>query len=506
MHQPTPENLLSMSGICKSFGPVTVLEDVNLEVKPGELHVLAGENGAGKSTLIKILGGVYTRDHGEVLIEGKAVNFSSIHDATAAGVGIIHQELSLVGELSVVENIFLGREITKFGILQKAQMRQTAQELLAKLDLYIDVTKPVEHYPIGTQQMIEICKALSLKSKILVMDEPTSALTEPEVEKLFKIIDQLKSWGVGIIYISHKMEELYKIADTITVLRDGEYIGTAPASELPQSQLIHWMVGRELADQFPRRRSNPGKRILNVENFTVPNKDMPTCPLVNNASFHVREGEIFGLAGLEGSGNSALLNGLFGTYGNSVQGTIQFAEKHIKSFKPSTSIKSGMALVTNDRKKTGLVMGMSIIENASLAALAKYCNLGILKRSQERTAVEQSTSSLKLKAASLDMDVNNLSGGNQQKVVLSKWLQTNPRLLMLDDPTRGVDIGAKHEIYELLNQLTDQGIAIVLVSSEMDELLTLADRIAVMHRGEITLELTHENATPQAILKAAMGQ
>ncbi|HAL44330.1 MAG: hypothetical protein A2Y12_16030 [Planctomycetes bacterium GWF2_42_9] len=506
MTQYDNKQLLSMTGISKSFSSVPVLTDVNFNLNAGEVHILAGENGAGKSTLMKILAGVYSEYSGSIAVSGENVKFSTIHDATRAGISIIHQELSLIPTMTVAENVFLGREKCKGPWLAKKQMRQMSKALLANAGLDIDVNKHIGDYPLGTQQMVEICKALAFESKIIVMDEPTSALTDVEVEKLFAIIAKLKQSGCGIIYITHKMEEIYRIADRITVLRDGKYVGTAPASELPQHKLVAWMVGRELNQQFPRHRSHPGDVRLSVKNFTVPDPTGKPFPAVSEVSFEVRAGEILGVAGLGGSGNSELLNGLFGSYGSSAKGQCVLNGKPYSPSNPSAGIESGIAMLTNDRKVTGLVLGMDIICNTTLAALRKYSPFGWLLPAKEAESAKKQGQSMNLKAASLTMPVDALSGGNQQKVAIAKWIETQPTVFLLDEPTRGVDIGAKHEIYELMNKWTSAGIAIVLITSEMPELLAMSDRIIVMHRGKITAEFASYDATQERILAAAMGE
>ncbi|MEN6383778.1 MAG: sugar ABC transporter ATP-binding protein [Phycisphaerales bacterium] len=498
--------LLSMTGISKSFSGVQVLNDVQFQLNSGEVHILAGENGAGKSTLMKILAGVYSEYTGSIAVNGTNVKFSTIHDAARAGISIIHQELSLIPTMTVAENVFLGREKCRGLWLAKRQMNLMAKKLLESAGLDIDVAKDVGDYPLGIQQMVEICKALAFESRIIVMDEPTSALTDVEVEKLFAIVAKLKQSGCGIIYITHKMEEIYRIGDTITVLRDGKYVGTSPADQLPQQKLVTWMVGRELNQQFPRHRSNPGHVSLSVKNFSVPDPAGKPFPAVSDVSFEVRAGEILGVAGLGGSGNSELLNGIFGSYGSAPKGNCTLNGKPYSPSHPAKGIEAGIAMLTNDRKVTGLVLGMDIIHNTTLAAIRKYSPFGWLLPAKEARAAKTQGQSMNLKAASLTMPVDALSGGNQQKVVIAKWIETAPKVFLLDEPTRGVDVGAKHEIYELMNKWTAAGIAIVLITSEMPELLAMSDRIIVMHRGKITAEFASTEATQERILAAAMGE
>ncbi len=501
-----PNNpLLQMTGICKSFSGVQVLTDVLFDLKPGEVHVLAGENGAGKSTLIKILAGAYSDYAGRILLDGKPVRFNSVLEASAAGIAVIHQELSLVTSMTVAENIFLGREKTSGPFLDGRAMTQQAHKLTADIGLDIDVTRELADYPLGIQQMIEICKALAFDSHIVVMDEPTSALTDVEVKRLFDIIERLKDARCGIIYISHKMEEIYRLADRITVLRDGSYIGTAPASELDQPKLVNWMIGRELKQQFPRHKSQQGPVRLSVSDFSVPDPTGKPVPAVDNVSLSVRAGEILALAGLQGSGNSELLNGIFGTYGPSVRGAAELDGRQYKPTNPAGAIKSGISLLTNDRKVTGLVPEMTIVHNVTLASIEKCSPCGWLRPHRESVAAERQRQALNIRAASMRMQVDSLSGGNQQKVAMAKWIETQPKVLLLDEPTRGVDVGAKHEIYELMNLWTQQGIAIILITSEMPELLAMSDRVIVMHRGRITAEFTAAQATQENVLNAAMG-
>ncbi|MHC4394616.1 MAG: sugar ABC transporter ATP-binding protein [Planctomycetota bacterium] len=507
MTEKKQTRLLKMDRICKAFSGVQVLCDVGFDLYSGEVHVLAGENGAGKSTLIKILGGVYDDFTGRIHLGSEQVRFKSVTEAAAKGISIIHQELSLVGSMSVAENIFLGREKTRRFCLDKTSMTRQAHKRLASLGLDIDVSRPVADFSLGTQQMVEICKALALDCRIIIMDEPTSALTEPEVEKLFDIIEKLKNQGCGIIYISHKMEEIYRIADRITVLRDGRYIGTASASELDREKMVQWMVGRQLNQQFPRHLTQTGDVRLEVKNFCIHSSGGKTRPRqVDDVSFRVRAGEILGIAGLAGSGRSQLLGGIFGTYGKQVSGQIKIDGKKFRPTSPKKAIDAGIALLTNDRKENGLVMEMNIVQNTTLASLGRFSPGGWLRPKRETAAAEKQTKSLKLKATSLGQLVNSLSGGNQQKVIIAKWIQTEPAILLLDEPTRGVDVGAKHEIYQLMNNWTEKSIAIVLITSEMPELLAMSDRIIVMHRGRITAEFAHDSATQEKILAAAMGE
>lgn len=497
-----------MTGITKRFGPVTVLRDVRFEVRCGEVHVLAGENGAGKSTLIKILAGVHTEFEGELEIDGRLVRPRSPHEAEALGVAVIHQELSLVPTMSVADNVFLGRPLSSPGgfVRRGAQHAQT-RRLLDRFGLaHVDPGEAVDRLPIGTQQLIEIAKALNGEAHVIVMDEPTSALNAPEVERLFALIGDLKSRGCGIVYISHKMQEIERLADRITVLRDGTYIGTAPVADLPVPKLVQWMVGREMGEQFIRHVPSLGSRRLQLEGFSVHPRGINHRPAVDDIDLHVHAGEVVGLGGLEGSGNSQLMLGLFGAYGRSViRGHILLDGEAVEVASPRRAITQGMAMLTNDRKTTGLILSQSIIVNTTLASLPAHSPGGWCRTRRELATAERLGETLGLRAASLSMSVGALSGGNQQKVALAKWLATKPKLMLLDEPTRGVDIGAKREIYELINQWTADGIAILLITSEMPELLAMSDRIYVMHRGRITAHLHGTEATADAVLEAAMG-
>lgn len=497
--------LVRMRGITKRFGNVTVLEKVDLDILPGEVLVLAGENGAGKSTLIKILGGVHTDFEGAIEMEGQQVRPSSPLDAGRIGVSVIFQELSLVPPMTVADNIFLEQPLTRLGLIKDTQQETRAQQLLDQLGITIDVRRRVEDLPISQQQLVEIAKALSRQAKVIVMDEPTSALNAPEVEKLFSLIASLKARGCGVVYITHKMEEIDCIADRITVLRDGRYVGTAPASDLPRQRLIEWMVGREFDEQFPKARCEIGGERLRLENFGLRGIGK-SAPAVTNISFSVKVGEIVGVAGLQGSGNTDLFMALFGARGRHVEGTASLNGRRLKISSPRAAIAQGVALLTNDRKATGLVLPLSIVANATLANLPRLSPGGWRRAQSEKRETQRLAQRLSLRAASLEQEVSTLSGGNQQKVVLAKWLQTEPQLLLLDEPTRGVDVGAKREIYELLTSLAGQGISILLITSELPELLALSHRIVVMHRGRVTGDLPRSEATPQRIIEAAMGK
>ncbi|MFH1069867.1 MAG: sugar ABC transporter ATP-binding protein [Candidatus Glassbacteria bacterium] len=506
-----PENdenrlLLEMAGIGKQFSGVRVLEDADFELAAGEVHVLAGENGAGKSTLVKVLAGVYDDYAGRIVLGGSPVRFGSPHQAREKGIAVIYQEISLVGGLSVADNLFLGRERTgRAGWLDRRSQESEARKILAGLGLELDVTLPVDHYPLGVRQMVEIGRALSVQARVIVMDEPTSSLAEPEVERLFELIGKLKARGCGIIYISHKMEEIYRLADRITVLRDGRRIATGRAAELPGDELVRLMVGREIVEQFPERRGVPGEVVLALKNFSVPAADGSLRLAVTDCSFELRAGEIVGLAGLQGSGNSELLHGIFGSYGRRVTGAVELEGRPFEVRSPAASIRAGLALLTSDRKATGSVGCLSVGWNVSLAALQKFSPRGWIEPAAERAAVRESLRKFRLKVASPGQSLDTLSGGNQQKALLARWQLTGPRVFLLDEPTRGVDVGVKHEIYEMMNRWTETGCAILLITSEMPELLAMSDRILVLSRGRIAAGFSRGEATQEKILHAAMA-
>jgi ABC-type sugar transport system ATPase subunit len=498
--------LVRMNQISKRFGHVWVLRHVDLEVYAGEVVILAGENGAGKSTLIKVLGGVHTDFEGTIEVDGRSARPKSPLEANALGVAVIYQELSLVPSMTVANNIFLGRALVRCGFVDDRLQRVRAQLLLDQLGLEIDVDQRVEDLPIAMQQLTEIAKALGQQAKVLVMDEPTSSLNAPEVEKLFELIRELKSRGCGIVYITHRMEEIQRIGDRIAVLRDGQHVGVAPARDLPPDKLVQWMVGRAVGEQFPRHTPRIGTERLRLAGFGVLDRRHKDRLAVDGVSLQVRAGEILGLGGLQGSGASELFWGLFGAYGRNVLGQAWLNQQPLRISSPQTAIQQGVALLTNDRKANGLVLPLTIVANATLAGLKELSPYGWRRPSREWAATHTQTQSLSLRAASLEMEVGALSGGNQQKVALAKWLQTRPQLLLLDEPTRGIDVGAKREIYALMNELTAQGIAILLITSELPELLAMSDRIVVMHRGRLTAELAREQATPEKVLEAAMGK
>ena len=524
--------LLQMQAITKDFPGVRALDAVSFEVRSGEIHALCGENGAGKSTLIKILGGVYPFGtyEGQLYINGNEQQFHTVRDAERAGIAIIHQELALIPEMTVAENIYLGKEPCQFGTIDRHRLYHEAGELLSQFGLTIPLHKPVHELGIGQQQLVEIAKALgrSLQAHIeqrrslqsgnallLVLDEPTAALTESEVEILRQILNQLRERGVACIYITHKLKEIFQIADRVTVLRDGNTVATQSieSPECTEGVLISQMVGRELTALFPKRRTKPiaengasQKDIaLRVENLsTYPSEP----PHLKDISFEVQRGEILGIAGLMGAGRTELISTIFGAYEGRWNGEIVIDGSAVQMHSPWAAIQHGMALVSEDRKRYGLLLDVDVVRNMTLASLSLASDITSYGLIDQNTAFQKSehyVDSLQIKTTSLNVPVNHLSGGNQQKVVLGKWLMTHPKVLFLDEPTRGIDVGAKAEIHALMAKLAQEGVAIVFVSSELPEILGMSDRVLVLHEGKITGEFLNDSLTQEDILRCAAG-
>ena len=501
-------SLLEMNHITKEFPGVKALDGVTFDLQAGEFHALVGENGAGKSTLMKVLSGVYPFGTygGDIVIDDKVQQFKHIRDAENAGVAIIFQELSLVKELTVGENIFLGREPSRFGVINWSELYHRATKLLKDLHLPIDPRTPVGNLGIGQQQLVEIAKALSQNAKILVLDEPTAALTESEVETLFAILTDLKARGVGMIYISHKLDEVFAMGDRITVLRDGRTVGTHDAKSLTKEKIISLMVGREVGDIFPASLHEFGETVLEVRNLTAFDVDNPAKKTIDDVSFAVRKSEVLGIAGLMGAGRSELLMAIFGAWFGQTSGEIYVEGKRVTIDSPSEAIENGIGFVTEDRKRFGLILEQTIVDNSTLAGLKQISGAFLTNRSRETVAARKVMSSLRVKANSPLTIAGTLSGGNQQKVVLGKWLLTNPKVLFLDEPTRGIDVGAKQEIYAEINRLAKDGLAIVMVSSELPEVLGLSDRVLVLHEGRLAGEFSKIEATPEKVMIAATGE
>ncbi|HMG74290.1 MAG TPA: ATP-binding cassette domain-containing protein [Pyrinomonadaceae bacterium] len=496
-----------MKSITKTFPGVRALDGVSFDLSEGEIHALVGENGAGKSTLIKILAGVYPHPEygGEILLDGSERRFANVRDAEKARIAVIYQELSLVKDMSVAENIFLGREPRRFGVINWEKLYSGAQKLLDDLHLAIDPLTPVRNLGIGQQQLVEIAKALSQDARIVVLDEPTAALTDAEVETLFVILHKLRSRGVAMIYISHKLDEVFRISSRITVLRDGRTVGTDATADLDEAGVIAKMVGREVGQIFPDSTHERGDVVFEVRNVTVEDPGVPGKLLVDRVSFTARKAEVVGIAGLMGSGRSELLMAIFGAHPGRKSAEIFVGQKPVQINQTSDAIRHGIGFVTEDRKRYGLILDQTILKNMTLAGLRQLSGRFVTDEDAEAVAGERSARDLRIKANSVFTIAGTLSGGNQQKVVLSKWLLTNPRVLFLDEPTRGIDVGAKQEIYAQINRLAESGLAIVLVSSELPEVLGLSDRVIVLHEGRVTGEFTRSEATPEAVMSCATG-
>lgn len=490
------EYIVEMEHINKTFPGVKALDDVSFNLKSGEVLALLGENGAGKSTLMKILSGVYTADSGNIRIFGQAVGNLTPKRAQEMGVAIIHQELNMCAHLSVAENIFLGREITESGLLSNQEMNQKAKAILDRLNMDIPPDTIVGDLAVSKQQMVEIAKALSINSKILIMDEPTSALTSKEIDDLFKIIKKLRDEGCGIVYISHRLEELQHIADRVTIMRDGRHITTMNFDDTSMQEIIANMVGREIKQKFPRVNMKRGKKIFEVKNLNAGR-------LVRDISFELYEGEIVGIAGLMGAGRTETTRAIFGVDPKE-SGEIILHGKPVTINKPMDAIKAGIVLVPEDRKNDGLCTGLSIRDNIALPNLDILSgSAGVVDKKKERAMVDKAVDELKIKLPNTEVNAGSLSGGNQQKIVVSKWLSRNSHVVMFDEPTRGIDVATKVEIYNLMNDLKKQGIGVIFVSSEMPEIMGISDRILVMCDGKITGELDIEDATQNLILEYA---
>ena len=493
------QKVLEMKNITKTFPGVKALDKVNFSLKKGEVHALLGENGAGKSTLMKVLNGIHQRDEGEIILRGEAVEFKNTKEAQNAGLAIIHQELELIPHLNVAENIFLGREEKKGVFINYKKLYQQTEEVLDMLGVNIDPKAKINDLNIGSQQMVEIAKAVSQNADILVMDEPTSSLTNQEIEILFELIERLKKQDISIVYISHRLEEVFEICDRVTVLRDGEFVGEVETTETDEDQLINMMVGRTIEERFPKMKFNPGEEILRVDNLSVTDK-------IINASFSLHKGEILGVAGLMGSGRTELAKAVFGVY-KEQKGDIYYRGEKIKINSPSDALNKGISYLSEDRKEEGLILGLTVADNISISILQTILNGRIfIDSAAESELAKKYIKDLNIKTPSEKQLVKNLSGGNQQKVVISKLLSIKPEVVIFDEPTRGIDVGAKREIYNLMQDLVDEGVAVILISSELPEVLNLSNRILVMHEKELMGELDAADADQEAVMKLATGR
>ncbi len=489
---------IEMRGINKAFGGNPVLRDAGFVLADGEIHALMGENGAGKSTLMKILTGVYTRDAGTVIVDGQEVVYKNPQEAEKAGIVFIHQELNVLFDLTVEENMFLGKEIhNRFGVCDKRAMRAEVRRILDVLGVKIDPGQKMDALSIGQQQMIEIAKALMVDAKVIIMDEPTAALTASETEVLFEVVKSLRKKGVSIVYISHRMEEIFELCDRITILRDGQYIGTRNIAETNMAEVVKMMIGREIGERYPERNVKLGDVVFEVKNLNCPG-------VFSDVNFSVRAGEVLGVAGLMGAGRTEIMQSIFGNMPH-VTGQIFMDGKEIHNKNPWDAMANGIGFITEDRKVEGLMLEESIMKNISVANLNKISSGGVLNAKAERDMVRKGIQDLSIRCTGPLHVCNNLSGGNQQKVVFAKWIFTDPRVLILDEPTRGVDIGAKKEIYSIINDLAAKGVAIIMVSSELPEVLGMSDRVMVVHEGHIGGFIDKEKANQENIMILATG-
>ena len=487
--------ILRMDGISKQFPGVKALDNVSLHVKAGMVHSIMGENGAGKSTLMKILSGTYSHDAGQIVINGEKVEFKNSHEALKKGISMIHQELSIIPDMTVADNIYLGHAPSRLGLVNDKKLMEMTVELFAKLGIEsISPKTKMRNLTIARMQMVEIAKAVSYDAKIIIMDEPTSAISEKEVEVLFRIIGELKAKGAAILYISHKMDEVFKISDYITVLRDGQYVDTKPASELDNDQLIKMMVGRELNEMFKRTPVETGDVVLSVHNLTRNGH-------FHNVNFSLHRGEILGVTGLIGAGRTEVAEAIFGLH-PADSGEIRIQGKQVNIRRPKDAISHGLAFLTEDRKRHGLFLGLSVKRNVSMCKIQDLCKRKMVDIRTERKVCSEYVDSLHIKTPSLRTRIKSLSGGNQQKALIARWLLMNPDIFILDEPTRGIDVGAKQEIYAVIDRLTREGKSVILISSEMPEILAMSDRILVMNQGEAKMELAY-GATQEDIMQHA---
>ncbi len=501
--------ILDFKNITKRFPGVTALDDVSVQIRRGEIHGVCGENGAGKSTLMKILSGVYPYGtyEGSIDYEGRVLRLEgrSIRQAIEEGIAIVYQELTLVPSMTVGENIYLGKEPKDYGVINWDKLYSDTNSILSEYRLDIEPQAVVKTLGVGKMQMVEIAKALSEEAKILILDEPTSALTEAEIDTLMDILETLKSHGVTCIYISHKLEEFFRITDTITVLRDGKAVTTQPTKDLTLEQIVRYMVGREMKERFPKGNRKPGEVIFEVEGLQAEHPNKAGQKLLDGVSFNLRRGEILGVAGLMGSGRTELVMTLFGEYGRITGGKIKLDNREVQPKSASDAIHRGVSLVPEDRKGQGLVIPQSILDNLALPNLNQFSSFMRIDHNAVQSASLQQAKNLDIKAPSLEIPCSSLSGGNQQKVVIAKWLMSNPHILIMDDPTRGIDVGAKYEIYKLMNELAESGVSIIMISSELEEVLGMSDRVMVMFEGRSKGTLDIAEATQEKIMALATG-
>lgn len=494
---PSPGKvLLEMKGIGKTFPGVKALEGVNLTVREGQVHALLGENGAGKSTLIKILSGAYSKDEGQIFFEGKPVEIKDPQDAQALGISTIYQEFNLARDLTVAENIFLGHLPMKGLSIDWARVKERSREILDTLGVTLSVDALTSTLSVAEQQLVEIAKSLNRKTRILIMDEPSAVLGEKDLEKLFQVVRSLQAQGIGIIYISHRLKEIFELADEVTILKDGRYVATRNVAEVTMDDLVRLMIGRDLKDVYPKRTLTPGAALLEVNNIS-------RTKLVHDISFKLHAGEIVGFAGITGSGRTELARAIFGA--DPYTGEMRISGQPYKASSPADAIRHGVALVTEDRKAQGLFLKLNVAINTTISGLKYLCRFGVIQLPRELKLVKKMITDLSIKTPGPNFIVLNMSGGNQQKVVLARWLSIGTHIFILDEPTRGIDVGSKSEIYQIMDELTKKGVGIIMISSELPEVLGMSDRIMVMRQGTIVKELSRAEASEEAIMKYAVG-
>ncbi len=503
--------LLEVKNLTKEFPGVKALDNVNFTLHEGEVHALCGENGAGKSTLIKVLCGVHLEYQGDILLHGKKLQFKSLRDAEDVGIVCIQQELALVPEMNVGENIFLSNKPAKLGVINWDKVYADAAKVIQSMGISTDPATgihpkvQVKSLSVQKQQIVEILKAIAKHAQILILDEPTASLTEEEVDSLLEMVDKLRKDGITCIYISHKLDEVMRIADRVTILRDGQSIETRKIGDFPKQEIINAMVGRELNQLFPREEHTRGKVRLEIKNYSVENPHVPGKKLLDNINLKAYQGEILGVSGLMGSGRTELFSSIYGALEAKAEGEVYIDGQQVHMKSPREALDHGLTIVTEDRKKLGLVLGMSVLENTTMPSLKKVSRLGILNANEEIVAANKAVEYFKIKTPSVNTHAGNLSGGNQQKVVLGKAMMTEPKILILDEPTRGIDVGAKYEIYKIMNQLLAEGVAVIMISSDMEEILGMSDRIVVFNEGKVMGEIDYKEATQSKIMTISAG-